>query len=211
MTPELAAQIAKRNATHILGIDESGTGAWAGPFYLAGVFAPVGWNMQGVRDSKKTTKAHRQKIALAIDDDVSIIHIEEPATVPQLEKYGHKVAYRMAFETVVERVSRYTAVSKKNILVVMDGSRNKNLQSIMNHLGFLNTMFLEKADVHVPHVSAASIFAKFNRDCEMNLLDKKFPKYYFNQHQGYGTILHRAKIAELGWLPGVHRPLNLNK
>lgn len=208
MTPELHAQINKRNATHILGIDESGTGAWAGSFYLSGVLAPTSWTMEGVRDSKKTTKEHRQKIALAIDDNTEILHFEMPATVPQIEEYGHKVAYRNAFEGVVQRVSTYTNIPKKNILIVMDGSYNKNLHTIMNRLGFLNTMFLVKADVHVPHVSAASIFAKFNRDCEMNLLDNNFVGYYFKDHAGYGTVLHRAKIEELGRIPGVHRPLN---
>lgn len=211
MDNELALALAKFQATHVLGIDESGTGAWAGSFYLGAVLGPLGWNLKGVRDSKKTNQKQRLKLVELIDDDVSILHAEVPATVADIEEHGHTGAYARAFRQVIERVCEYKTVPKKNIVVVMDGSRSVRLARILKSLGFLNNLFLVRADAKVPHVSAASIFAKFNRDYEMNLLDRKFPQYYFPQHAGYGTLLHRTKIKELGLIPNVHRPLTRNR
>ena len=44
----------------------------------------------------------------------------------------------------------------------------------------------------------ASILAKVFRDRVMNALPKKYQKYGFAQHKGYGTQLHREKIAQYG-------------
>lgn len=206
LTDELALELAKFKATHLLGIDESGTGARAGSFYLGAVLGPLGWDKKGVRDSKKTKAPQRLKLIELMDDDVSIFHAEAPATVQDIVKYGHAGAYRRAFRAAVSQVIAHTNISKKNIVVVMDGSSNQALADILKSLGLLNILFVVKADAKVPHVSAASIFAKFNRDCEMNLLDKKYPQYGFVEHAGYGTVLHRQRIAEYGLIPNVHRP-----
>jgi ribonuclease HII len=80
------------------------------------------------------------------------------------------------------------------------------LHDAIKPLGCLNILFVTKADEFVPHVGAASILAKFNRDIEMNLLDKKFPGYYFNKNAGYGTAEHIEALATLGPVPHVHRP-----
>ncbi|MBO4204353.1 hypothetical protein J5893_06195 [bacterium] len=42
----------------------------------------------------------------------------------------------------------------------------------------------------------ASIIAKVNRDHLMNELPKRYQKYGFEQHKGYGTKMHREKIKE---------------
>jgi ribonuclease HII len=42
----------------------------------------------------------------------------------------------------------------------------------------------------------ASIIAKVSRDRVMNTLPKKYQKYAFPKHKGYGTMLHKAKIEE---------------
>ncbi len=194
MHDELKRELAKFKATHILGIDESGTGACAGSFYLGAVLGPKDWNMKGVRDSKKTKAPQRLKLIELMDSDVSIFHAEAPATVPEIAKYGHASAYRRAFMLSVNKAVAYTDVYKKNIVAIVDGSPNHALANILKASGFLNILFMVKADAKVPHVSAASIFAK------------KFPEYYFSQHAGYATLLHRQKIAEHGLIPNVHRP-----
>lgn len=207
MNKQFHEKLARLGATHILGIDESGTGAWAGSFFLGAVFGPKNWKMDGVRDSKKTKAPEREQLVIKMDADLDIFHGTGIATVDDITKYMHSGAYGRAFLEAVTWATAYTTVPKKNIAVVMDGSRNRYLQSILNSLGFFNIVFEVKADVDVPHVSAASIFAKYNRDLEMNLLDKKFPKYYFTNSAGYGTKEHRAAIAQFGRIPGVHRIL----
>ena len=47
-------------------------------------------------------------------------------------------------------------------------------------------------------IAAASVLAKVTRDRLMQDLHRRFPGYGFDRHKGYGTELHRARIAELG-------------
>ena len=54
----------------------------------------------------------------------------------------------------------------------------------------------------------ASIIAKVSRDRVMCSLSKKYQKYGFAQHKGYGTKLHREKIAQYG-PSDIHRKLFL--
>jgi ribonuclease HII len=48
----------------------------------------------------------------------------------------------------------------------------------------------------VKEISMASIIAKVSRDRIMNALPKRYQKYGFIQHKGYGTKLHKEKIAQ---------------
>lgn len=191
----------------IIGVDESGTGAWAGPFYLAAVVGPRGWALDGVRDSKKTTAAQRLKLVERIEAcTVEVVHTEAPAFPDDIEKYGHAGAYLRAFEEVLREALRLLPVPRQRSLVVVDGTSSVNLRRILEQLQ-VPFLFLKKADQKVQHVSAASIFAKFNRDVEMNLLDKAHPEYKFGSNAGYGTPEHIAAIRQHGLVPHVHRPL----
>lgn len=58
-----------------------------------------------------------------------------------------------------------------------------------------------KGDTNVACIAAASILAKVTRDRMMDELDQKYPQYAFAKHKGYGTELHRQKIAEFGRCP----------
>ena len=53
-------------------------------------------------------------------------------------------------------------------------------------------------------ISLASIVAKVSRDALMSRLSKKYPKYGFEFHKGYGTAKHRLAIRQNGLSP-VHR------
>ena len=53
-------------------------------------------------------------------------------------------------------------------------------------------------------IAAASIIAKVYRDNLMNEYAVTYPQYGFEDHKGYGTKEHLAKINSLGPLP-IHR------
>lgn len=191
--------------THCIGVDESGTGAWAGPFFLSAVFAPRRWNLDGIRDSKKTDKAHREKMFAEIEGDVAVIHAEGIATPDNIRERSHAGAYQDALRKAMQEVMGQVKVPMKNLAIIIDGSSNQSLRDVLKPFGCLNILFVTKADEFVPHVGAASILAKFNRDIEMNLLDKNFPGYYFNKNAGYGTPEHIEALVELGPVSHVHR------
>ncbi|MDR0650588.1 MAG: hypothetical protein LBG59_04200 [Candidatus Peribacteria bacterium] len=75
----------------------------------------------------------------------------------------------------------------------MDGKSDFNL-----HKGYPNlkiTTIIHGDDI-VKEISMASIIAKVSRDRIMNALPKRYQKYGFIQHKGYGTKLHKEKIAQ---------------
>jgi ribonuclease HII len=53
-------------------------------------------------------------------------------------------------------------------------------------------------DRSVPQISAASILAKTARDAEMLRLHERFPRYGLDQHKGYATPGHLARLAQYG-------------
>src|SRR3989344_280817 len=69
---------------------------------------------------------------------------------------------------------------------------------------FINQKTIIKGDEKEKIISWASILAKVSRDNLMCRLAKKYPKYGFEIHKGYGTEKHRKAIKRWG-LSGVHR------
>ena len=63
---------------------------------------------------------------------------------------------------------------------------------------------IPKGDTLVHSIAAASIIAKVTRDRLMIEFDEIYPGYGFQSHKGYGTLLHRQAIAQLGPCP-IHR------
>ena len=187
---------------YILGVDESGTGAWAGPFYVSAVLAPDGWSCAGVRDSKKTTAAERLRLVELIDD--AVVHASMESSAKDINEQGHSNMYFKALTAAVTQVLRWCPATNSGVKVVIDGSASRVLAGWLTSQN-LDFIFMPKADQTIQAVSAASILAKFNRDVEMNLLDKKFPQYKFSQTAGYGTAEHIAAIKKFGRIQNVHR------
>jgi ribonuclease HII len=61
-----------------------------------------------------------------------------------------------------------------------------------------------EGDDKVHAISAASILAKTARDAALVALHATYPQYAFDQHKGYSTALHLARLREHGPSP-VHR------
>ncbi len=61
-----------------------------------------------------------------------------------------------------------------------------------------------KGDQKSLSIAAASIIAKSYRDDLMIEAEERFPGYAFSKHYGYPTLLHKARLKELGPSP-IHR------
>jgi len=61
-----------------------------------------------------------------------------------------------------------------------------------------------KGDATDPAIAAASILAKTARDAYCQQLHAEHPQYAFDQHKGYGTALHLARLSMHGPCPA-HR------
>ena len=74
--------------------------------------------------------------------------------------------------------------------VMVDGFKIKGLEISQENI--------IKGDQKVYSIALASIIAKVSRDRHMERLAKKYPKYGFDEHKGYGTKKHQLAIKEFG-------------
>jgi ribonuclease HII len=63
---------------------------------------------------------------------------------------------------------------------------------------------LKHGDTLVASIAAASVIAKVHRDRLLKRLHRKYPRYGFAQHKGYGTPLHQEALRKYGPCP-LHR------
>ena len=79
--------------------------------------------------------------------------------------------------------------------VLVDGNR---LPDLSFHGRSIEGRAIVRGDVTEPCISAASIIAKTTRDGIMQARDSLYPAYAFARHKGYGTALHRERLAAHG-------------
>lgn len=171
---------------YVVGVDECGTGAWAGPFVVCALGAPVGWEPpSGVRDSKAfSTEEGRVAVCHRILHDPSVIFYIDAPMPWEIDAAGLGVRHRESFAHAAKVVLQ--RVGGKD--VVFDGS--------MNPLPFGRCE--PKADATYPCVAAASIVGKVFRDKWMSRAALQFPGYGFDKSRGYGTKAHEYALSKLG-------------
>jgi ribonuclease HII len=180
----------------VIGIDEVGRGAWAGPLLVAAV--RLHSNVEGLTDSKLLTKTKRNKLCPLIQANSDIgfgwMSAEQIDTVGLAEAL--KICALRALDTINP---------EDNEPIVVDGSVNL-LPSVEN------VSFEPKAELIYPEVAAASIVAKVFRDAYMAALHEKMPQYGFLDHVGYGTAAHIAALQQHGisaWHRTSFKPIEL--
>jgi ribonuclease HII len=182
----------------IIGIDEVGLGAWAGPLVVGAFAAPSeDWQVAGLNDSKKLNRVQRTKIAKQLLREYSGFQVLVEVPSNRIDERGISnvlpEAMAEALETLIQRVG----IPER---VIVDGAppRSKRANRI------LGAEFHVKADSKFPCVMAASVLAKVARDQTMRSLSVTYPYYGFDRHVGYGTNRHREAIVEHGICP-LHR------
>lgn len=188
------AQIASSSSEHIIGVDEVGMGCLAGPVTVAAAVFPAGWAHVRVKDSKLLTSKAREAADLIVRKEALAFCIESaPST--EIDEHGiHKTHAMLVEKVVLQCLSWFPAA-----LIVQDGVLPVTIGG-----GPQNMVWLSKADVHVPAVSAASILAKVYRDAFMLKMSWEYPGYNFGTNMGYGTREHLDALREIGVCP-LHR------
>jgi ribonuclease HII len=184
---------------YVIGIDESGTGAWAGPFHVAGVLAATDWKLDGVGDSKAIADAKRRELVPLIEAGAMASHVVE-VDVRGIDSLGQRPEWRRAIQEILDELEPQIpegAVYR----VIIDGGRDRRLA---RQLGMdqrtrpLGVDFVPKADKHHQHVGAASILAKTARNDVMLGLHEKDPRFGWNENYGYITQAHVEAVTEHG-------------
>lgn len=185
ISPELAAKLA--SAPFVIGSDEVGLGAWAGPLVVVGVLVPGDWvPPTGLTDSKAMTEAARERL---FDELVSqgVKHIVSAMSAKDLDIQG----VGKAILQMHRNVHLYLRGDAQNTVSIADGSLNLGSEILS----------VPRADAYVSAVSAASVVAKVVRDRMMVNYDGDYPGYNFRENKGYGgdeNHAHTIALRKLG-------------
>ena len=182
---------------YTIGIDEVGRGSLAGPVVVAAVAMPKKLILRNeglgkLRDSKKLSAKQReawtkyfknhQKISYALarvyPKTIDRINISRAANLAALRAFC-----RLIYDL---RIKNYEAFLDGGLFLGNGKSRNNNGKTII------------KGDEKITAIKIASIVAKVWRDNVMKRLAKKYPRYGFEIHKGYGTKIHFAAIKKFG-------------
>lgn len=166
----------------IIGVDEVGRGCMAGPVVAGAVLLDK--RIRGLKDSKKLTKAERERLDVIIRKKAVAYGIGW-ATHLEIDEFGLTQAVRLAMQRAV------AAITDEYDEVIIDGNYNFLKETPRSRC-------VIKADDTVPAVSAASIIAKVARDNYMAEMAEQYPGYKFESHVGYCTPAHRKALLELG-------------
>lgn len=180
---------------YIAGMDEAGRGALAGPVCVGVVILPddeplLARTLNGARDSKQMTPRKRRELAPRIKYQARAWGVGF-ASAEEIDSIGIVPATRLAACRALESLSifpEYLLTDFRLELPELDLSQSA----------------LVRGDQRSLSIAAASILAKTARDDLMIELDSNYPEYGFSRHKGYGTLVHRRKIMDLGHSP-VHR------
>lgn len=178
--------------SNIIGADEVGYGALAGPLVIAAVSADENWSIPGLNDSKKMTDKQRREVSTRLWDshfnalDISI-HIVE-ASNELIDRLGVYPVLKSLYRDATK------ALYGKNDTIIIDG--NVDFSEV---LAGMNYKTVVKADSKYPTVMAASIVAKVYRDDIMIKLAEQFPGYDWASNKGYGSPKHIDAIKKTGY------------
>ena len=175
----------------VCGVDEAGRGPLAGPVFAAAVILDPARPIDGLRDSKKLTEARRDELAPLIKAHALAWAIAE-CSHTEIDTLNILQATMLAMRRAVEQLATVPTIA------LVDGNRCPQLAA------HIRAHAVVEGDDKVHAISAASILAKTARDAALVALHDTYPQYAFDQHKGYSTALHLARLREHGPSP-VHR------
>jgi len=195
----LEKRLFKRSGKIIAGMDEVGRGPIAGPIAVGAVIVDLNfyrkikrqdkwWRL--VNDSKKLSPKLREEIFVFIKRYLPFgVGMASPAII---DNYGIKKAIKVAAKRALRKLP------VKPEIILLDGNRK------FLHLKNCSERTVVKGDGKIWSIACASIAAKVVRDNYMVKAGKRFSRYHFPRHKGYGTALHVKCLEKYGPCP-LHR------
>ena len=169
----------------IVGIDEVGRGAWAGPLMVGAAVLPRGRRVNGVRDSKMLTEANREFLFDRIAGWCAAWSVGA-ASQRECDELGMTAAQKLATRRAID------ALGVRPDVAVVDGKWDFVTPCVAN------VEMLVKADQKCLSVAAASILAKVTRDRLMREASEHFPQWSFDTNKGYPCTMHKAALQAYG-------------
>lgn len=184
----------------VIGIDEVGRGAVAGPVAVGAyaVFAGTTEFPEGLRDSKLLSEKRREAIAPMLTEwGRGAVGY---ATAAEIDEHGITAMLGEAARRALLEL-HHAGVAVDQAVILLDGSHDW-LTPVLR--APLNVTTRVGADRSCASVAAASVQAKVARDALMREAHDAAPHYSWSSNKGYGAAAHYAGIAEHG-LTDLHR------
>ncbi len=214
-----AARARTNNMKWIVGIDEVGRGALAGPVTVAAAILALDAHgriahapFRSLKDSKKLSAAQREFWGKELRSNIGARFAVARVYPREIERTNISAAANRAAQNAFSRLLKKYKFSPQTP-VFLDGGLylgSKNRQQELAAGKIVSAKTVVKADEKISAVAAASIIAKVSRDGYMRRLAKKYPHYGFEIHKGYGTAGHLRAIKKNGSCD-VHRLTFLGK
>jgi ribonuclease HII len=167
----------------VVGVDEVGRGAWAGPLSVGAAVLPQDRRVYKVRDSKMLTEPEREAMFERISGWCLAWAVGH-ASQPECDELGMAAAQRLAAKRAID------GLGLEPDAVLVDGN--------WDFVGRGNTQRLVKGDARCLSIAAASILAKVTRDRIMRGEAEHFPGYDFDLNKGYPCPRHKMALAGMG-------------
>lgn len=167
----------------MVGVDEVGRGAWAGPLTVGAVVVSADGRVNGIRDSKELRPDVRALLFDRIDAWATAWSVGH-ATSAECDELGMSQALRLATRRALD------VLDAEPDRVLLDGK--------WNFVDWCPSRAIVQGDRRCLSIAAASIMAKVIRDRIMASLSADFPPYRFDSNKGYPAPVHRAALATHG-------------
>src|SRR5438128_9043530 len=173
----------------VVGVDEVGRGAWAGPLSVGAAVLPRDRRVYKVRDSKMLTEEQRERLfdrLAAWCVAWSVGH----ATQEECDRLGMSAAQKLAARRALDGLGLAPSA------VLVDGT--------WDFVGGGLSRRIVRGDAGCLSIATASILAKVTRDRLMRAEAEHFPAYDFDRNKGYPCPRHKAALQ--AWGPtSIHR------
>ncbi len=200
-TMQVENEILSGGARFVIGCDEVGRGAIAGPVAvgMCAVDADVGAMPPGLRDSKMLSE--KRRVALAPLAAAWVVHSAVGlASAEEVDRLGITACLGLAGKRALSLLHE-AGVPVLDSVVLLDGRQD-----------WLNPALTTKLAVHLrvkgdrdcASIAAASVIAKVHRDALMIEADEREPGYGWSGNKGYGAAAHFTAIEKLG-VSSIHR------
>jgi len=181
----------RKEYKRVAGLDEAGRGCLAGPVVAAATIIKIPNSkfqipkpLKEVKDSKQLTPKKRDEFYKILAKHPNIKWGIGRVSEKVIDKINILEATKLAMVKAVKKLKR------KPDFLILDGNFKINVD--------IPQKSIIKGDEKVFSCAAASILAKVYRDRIMERYDRKFPKYEFKKHKGYGTKFHFKMLKKYG-------------
>lgn len=184
----------------VIGLDEVGRGAIAGPVAVGAHVLLAGTDSfpEGLRDSKLLSEKRRDALAPLVAEwgQGSVGY----ASAEEIDKHGITAMLGEAARRALLELHRL-GVSVDGAVILLDGNQDWLTPCLRKPLDVRTRV---GADRSCASVSAASVRAKVARDALMREAHEAHPEYAWASNKGYGAKAHYAGIEAHG-LTELHR------